>query len=68
VVRIVSTRDSIRDQFVSAMEHCDRIVERMRRADELAETRSEVLNAYLPLILEGVDHLKKMLDRVRNEL
>ena len=68
MVRIPSTRDSIRDQFVSAMEACDRITARMHRADELAETRSEVLNAYLPLIVESVDHLKKMLDRIKNEL
>jgi hypothetical protein len=68
MVRIPSTRDSIRDQFVSAMEACDRITARMHRADQLAETRSQVLNDYLPLIIEGVDHLKKMLDRVKDEL
>jgi hypothetical protein len=68
VTRIKSTRDSIRDQFVSACEHCDKILARFKRADELAAGKSPVLDQYLPGLVEAVDHFKIILDNVKNEL
>lgn len=68
MVRRASTRDSIRDQFVSAMEACDRMLARFKRADELAAGNSPVLDQFLPGLVEAVDHFKIVLDNVRKEL
>ena len=44
------------------------MLERFRRADELAAGNSPVLDRYLPALVEAVTHFKNILDNIRKEL